>query len=48
MGTLGIMLSAKRHGLISKLQPQMDALIATGFFLGPELYGHLLDLAGEE
>lgn len=47
IGTLGLLLSAKRHGLIPGLRPQMDALMATGFFIGPELYDQLLDLASE-
>jgi len=47
IGTLGLLLSAKRHGLIPGLQSQMDALVSTGFFIGPELYDQILDLAGE-
>lgn len=47
IGTLGLLLSAKRHGLIPGLRPQLDALVATGFFIGPELYDQVLDLAGE-
>ena len=47
VGTLGILLSAKRHGFIPGLRPQMDALLATGFFIGPELYDQLLNIAGE-
>jgi len=47
IGTLGLLLSAKRRGLIPGLQSQMDALVATGFFIGPELYDQVMQLAGE-
>ena len=44
VGTLGLLLSAKRHGFIPGLRPQMDA---PGFFIRPELYDQLLSIAGE-
>ena len=46
-GTLGIILAAKRRGLLSNLKSEMDYLLATGFFIGSELYKDLLRLAGE-
>ena len=46
-GTLGIILAAKRRGLLLNLKPEMDSLLATGFFIGADLYKQLLQLAGE-
>jgi len=46
-GTLGIILAAKRRGLLPNLKNEMDSLLATGFFIGAELYKELLRLAGE-
>ena len=46
-GTLGIILAAKRRGLLPNLKSEMDSLLATGFFIGSELYKDLLRLAGE-
>jgi predicted nucleic acid-binding protein len=47
VGTLGILLRAKQAGLIATVQPLVDAVMAHGFWLGPELYRDLLELAGE-
>ena len=46
-GTLGIILAAKRRGLLVNLKTEMDFLLATGFFIGSELYKELLQLASE-
>ena len=47
IGTLGVLLAAKRRGLLPNLKTEMDSLLATGFFVGSELYAELLKLAGE-
>jgi predicted nucleic acid-binding protein len=47
VGTLGILLCAKRIGLISFVQPLVDDVIAQGFRLSSELYRDVLELAGE-
>jgi predicted nucleic acid-binding protein len=47
VGTLGILLHAKQAGLISAVQPLVDAVIAQGFRLDAELYRAVLQLAGE-
>jgi predicted nucleic acid-binding protein len=46
-GTLGIILAAKRRGLLRNVKTEMDSLLATGFFIGAELYNKILQLAGE-
>jgi predicted nucleic acid-binding protein len=47
-GTLGVLLAAKRRGLIPLLRPVLDRLLEKSFFLSPQLYAELLALAGEE
>jgi predicted nucleic acid-binding protein len=48
IGTLGVLLAAKRAGLIDHLRPELDNLVRTSFFLGSQLYARLLREAGEE
>lgn len=47
IGTVGVLLLAKRKGLLENVRPQLEALIASGYFLGPGLIDHALRLAGE-
>ncbi len=47
IGTLGLLLGAKRRGLIDRVRPELDGLLKTSFFLSPELYTELLRSAGE-
>jgi len=46
-GTLGLLLRAKRTGLVPAVRPLMDAVVAEGFRVSPELYRVMLDLADE-
>lgn len=46
-GTLGVLLAAKAHGLISSVRPALDNLLATGFYLAPREYRNALRKAGE-
>ena len=48
VGTLGILVRAKRAGLIPAVQPLLDDVIIQGFRLNPELYRDVLALAGGE
>ena len=47
IGTLGILLAAKRKGLLTALQPILDELMQTGFFVAPALYRQVLADADE-
>lgn len=47
IGTLGLLLGARRAGLIDRIRPELDRLLKTSFFLSPELYNELLRSAGE-
>ncbi|MBF2017609.1 MAG: DUF3368 domain-containing protein [Rivularia sp. T60_A2020_040] len=46
-GILGILLAARQQGLVLRIQPLLDDLIANGFWIREELYAELLQLAGE-
>ena len=47
IGTLGVLLGAKRAGLLPVIRPEIDGLVRTSFFLSPQLYAELLQAAGE-
>jgi predicted nucleic acid-binding protein len=38
IGTLGLLLEAKKVGLIRTIRPELDKLLETSFFLGEQLY----------
>jgi predicted nucleic acid-binding protein len=46
-GTVGVLLVAKRHGLIVSVRPHLDALVRESFFVGSGLYEEVLSLAEE-
>lgn len=47
VGTLGVLLGAKRAGLLPAIRPELDRLVEASFFLSPQLYSELLQAAGE-
>lgn len=47
VGTLGILLAAKRKKVIANVRGELDKLVANSFFLSPELYTRILEAAGE-
>jgi predicted nucleic acid-binding protein len=47
-GVLGILIEAKRHGLIAAVKPILDALIGqVSFRVSPQLYQEVLHIAKE-
>jgi len=46
-GILGILLAAKKQGLIPIVRPILDDLIANGFWIREQLYAEILQLAQE-
>jgi len=46
-GSAGVLLAAKRRGLLHAVRPVLDALIAAELRLDPPLYRRVLELAGE-
>ncbi|MDR0780616.1 MAG: DUF3368 domain-containing protein [Pseudomonadales bacterium] len=47
VGTCGLLVQAKRAGLIEALSPLLDRLLAAEYFLTPALVSDTLRLAGE-
>jgi predicted nucleic acid-binding protein len=47
IGTVGILVRAKRGGILLSLRPLLDALEAQGFYLSSQLKEEALRLAGE-
>ncbi len=47
MGTIGILIRAKREGVIAELKPLLDKLEATGFYFGQNLRLIALQAVGE-
>lgn len=47
IGTLGVLLAAKRRGILPSIRPHLDALIHDGFRIAPALYERVLADAGE-
>ena len=46
-GTVGVLLRAKREGLIDAVRPALNALRKTAFWIDDSLYRHALDAANE-
>lgn len=46
-GTLGVLLKAKKLGLISSIKPILDDLINSGFWVSSEIYQQVLALVEE-
>jgi len=46
-GTVGILVLAKKHGLIDRVTPLLDALLASGFRMSEALYHRAQSLVGE-
>ena len=47
IGTLGLLLEAKRTGHLRTIRAELDKLLETSFFLSQRLYNQLLRMAGE-
>jgi hypothetical protein len=47
IGTFGILIAAKRDGILPAVKPLVDALIKSGFYASESLYTKTLLLAGE-
>lgn len=48
IGSTGILLQARRRGLIDAVRPELEAMITNGFYVGSQLYRDVLAAAGEE
>ncbi len=47
VGTLGLLLAAKRLGLVERVRPELDNLVKASFFVHPLLYDEMLRVAEE-
>jgi predicted nucleic acid-binding protein len=47
IGTLGVLVLAKRHGILARVQPQVARLQDEGFRMSPGLVAEALRMAGE-
>ena len=47
IGTAGVLVLAKRKAAITTVRPALDALVASGYFLGPDVIAQVLRAAGE-
>ncbi len=47
VGTFGVLLEAKRHGLVERIAPLMELIVASGFRLDAAIRQRVLELAGE-
>lgn len=47
IGTLGVLLEAKRTGHIRTIRDELDKLLQTSFFISQRLYDRVLRIAGE-
>jgi len=47
LGTLGLLLEAKRAGHIGTIRAELDKLLETSFFLSQQLYDQLVRMTGE-
>jgi predicted nucleic acid-binding protein len=47
IGTLGLLLEAKRAGHVTTIRAELDKLLETSFFLSQQLYDQVLRMAGE-
>jgi predicted nucleic acid-binding protein len=47
LGTLGLLVRARQDGIVPSLRVQIDTLLATGYYLSPELVARVLAEVGE-
>jgi predicted nucleic acid-binding protein len=48
LGTLGVLIDAKRRGYVNEVRPILDGLMAeAGFWVSPQLYARVMDIASE-
>ena len=47
IGTVGLLMAAKERGLLAKVRPELDRLLAVRFFLDQDLYDRIIAQVGE-
>ena len=46
-GTMGVLLRAKKEGLVAEIKPLLEALINDGLYVSPKVQNYVLGQAGE-
>ena len=47
IGTLGLLMAGKEHGLLTQIRPELDRLASVRFFMDQDLYDRVIAQAGE-
>jgi hypothetical protein len=47
IGTIGLLMAGKTRGLLAKVRPELDRLLAARFFMDQDLYDRVVTQAGE-
>lgn len=47
-GSMGVLLNAKKHNIISKIRPYLDKIQQTNFRISPSLVSYILEVADEK
>ncbi len=47
IGTVGLLMAGKERGLLTKIRPELDRLLAVRFFLDPDLYDRIIEEMGK-
>ena len=48
IGSAGVLLQARRRGLIPTVRPELDAMVSNGLYFSSQLYREVVAAAGEE
>lgn len=46
-GAIGVLIAAKDAGIVTAIKPLLAQLVATGFYISPQLIAQVLQVAGE-
>ena len=47
IGTIGLLMAGKERGLLVRIRPELDRLLAVRFFMDQDLYDQILSQVGE-
>lgn len=48
IGTVGVLVLAKRRGMLQRVKPLLEALVSSGYYLSAEIIAAALEAAGEK
>jgi uncharacterized protein len=47
IGTVGLLMAGKERGLVARIRPELDRLLAVRFFMDQDFYDRVIAQAGE-